>query len=64
MTDFKLDDRVEFDAKDRVNVGTVVEHHSYPILNLEVVVIVNTDDGETWVMHPDSLRLVQEETND
>ena len=58
---FEVGQRVEFDAKDCVQVGTVSERAEAPQLSLEVV-IVNTDDGSTWAMHPDSLRLVQEET--
>lgn len=57
MTDFKVGDRVEFDAKDRVQIGTVIERAEAPQLSLEVV-IVETDD-KTWAMHPDSLRLVK-----
>ncbi len=56
---FEKGQRVEFDAKDRVNVGTVDSRADAPTLGLEVVV-VKTDDDEIWVMHPDSLRLVEE----
>ena len=63
MTKFELGQRVEFNARDCVQVGTVVERAEAPQLSLEVV-IVDTEDGSTWAMHPDSLRFVQEETND
>lgn len=61
MTDFKVGDRVEFDARDCVNVGTVMEYAEYTGVpdQMSRVVIVETDD-EKWAMHPDSLRLVED----
>ena len=56
---FEKGQRVEFDAKDCVQVGIVIERAEAPQLSLEVV-IVETDE-ETWAMHPDSLRLVESE---
>lgn len=59
MTDFKVGDKVEFDAKDCVNIGTVVERAEAPMVSLEVVIVETEDD--VWAMHPDSLRLVENE---
>ena len=58
---FKVGQRVEFDAKDRVNIGTVIEYADAPKVGLEVVV-VEVDDGlgGYWAMHPDSLRLIED----
>lgn len=62
MTNFKVGDRVEFDGKDRVNVGTVISRANAPVVKLEVVVVEVDGEVEVWAMHPDSLRFVQEET--
>lgn len=59
MMNFEEGQRVEFDAKDCVNVGTVIERADAPMINLEVVV-VQTDDDEIWAMHPDLLRPVED----
>lgn len=52
---FEKGQRVEFTARDCVQMGTVVEHAKAPNLSLEVVIVEPAE--ETWAVHPDSLRL-------
>ncbi len=57
---FETGQRVEFTARDRVIIGTVVEYKGAPAINKEVVVVQVKGEGGYWAMHPDSLRLVED----
>lgn len=60
MMNFKVGQRVEFDAKERVYTGTIV-HLGFdspsPVLE---TMIVKTDEDGKWSVHPKMLRLMED----